>query len=62
MTEVHPCPEEAWSDGPQSLRFSDFAALMRDIEPYVRLRQRELRTQDQGDHLRALPASAATHR
>ena len=41
MTEVHPCPEEAWSDGPQSLRFSDFAALMRDIEPYVRLRRRE---------------------
>ena len=42
MTEVHPCPEQAWSDGPQSLRPEDFAALMRDIQPYVNLRANEL--------------------
>jgi 3-deoxy-7-phosphoheptulonate synthase len=43
MTEVHPCPEQAWSDGPQSLRFEEFAAMMRTLEPYVRLRHAELR-------------------
>lgn len=41
MAEVHPKPEEAWSDGPQSLRLEEFAQLMRDIEPYVNLRKSE---------------------
>jgi 3-deoxy-7-phosphoheptulonate synthase len=41
MTEVHPFPEKAWSDGPQSLRLEDFAAMMREIEPYIRLRHAE---------------------
>ncbi len=40
MTEVHPCPEQAWSDGPQSLRFEEFDQMMADIQPYVKLRQR----------------------
>jgi 3-deoxy-7-phosphoheptulonate synthase len=39
MTEVHPCPEQAWSDGPQSLRLEEFAQMMADIQPYVKLRQ-----------------------
>ena len=39
MTEVHPCPEEAWSDGPQSLRFEDFDKMMVDLQPYIKLRQ-----------------------
>ncbi|MGH9835509.1 MAG: 3-deoxy-7-phosphoheptulonate synthase [Blastocatellia bacterium] len=42
MTEVHPCPEKAWSDGPQSLRFEEFAAMMRELEPYINLRQNEM--------------------
>jgi len=42
MTEVHPRPEEAWSDGPQSLRFEEFALLMREIEPYINLRKDEI--------------------
>jgi 3-deoxy-7-phosphoheptulonate synthase len=42
MTEVHPCPEKAWSDGPQSLRFEEFAAMMRELEPYINLRQSEM--------------------
>jgi 3-deoxy-7-phosphoheptulonate synthase len=42
MAEVHPKPEEAWSDGPQSLRLEEFSQLMRDIEPYVNLRKSEL--------------------
>lgn len=39
MTEVHPCPEQAWSDGPQSLRLEDFDKMMKDIQPYIKLRQ-----------------------
>ena len=37
MIEVHPCPERALSDGPQSLTFDAFEQLMRDIEPYAGL-------------------------
>lgn len=33
MVEVHPHPEEAMSDGAQSLNFGHFADLMRDIKP-----------------------------
>jgi 3-deoxy-7-phosphoheptulonate synthase len=43
MTEVHPDPENAWSDGPQSLRFEEFAAMMDELEPYVSLRKNETR-------------------
>ena len=39
MTEVHPCPEEAWSDGPQSLRLEEFDKMMVDLQPYIKLRQ-----------------------
>ncbi len=42
MTEVHPKPEEAWSDGPQSLRFEEFTAMMRELQPYIQLRKSEL--------------------
>jgi 3-deoxy-7-phosphoheptulonate synthase len=42
MAEVHPRPEEAWSDGPQSLRLEEFALMMREIEPYIGLRQGEI--------------------
>ena len=37
MLEVHPNPERALSDGPQSLRFSQFDQLMKDLKPYVDL-------------------------
>ncbi len=41
MAEVHPNPEKAWSDGPQSLRPEEFAKLMSEIEPYITLRLSE---------------------
>lgn len=41
MTEVHPCPEQAWSDGPQSLRFEEFATLMKELQPYIQVRASE---------------------
>jgi 3-deoxy-7-phosphoheptulonate synthase len=41
MAEVHPCPEEAWSDGPQSLRFEEFASMMRELQPYIDLRKED---------------------
>ena len=31
MVEVHPCPERAWSDGPQSLDLPGFAEMMSDL-------------------------------
>jgi 3-deoxy-7-phosphoheptulonate synthase len=31
MIEVHPCPERALSDGPQSLDLPGFAQLMKDL-------------------------------
>ncbi len=33
MVEVHPCPAEALSDGPQALTFEGWAALMADLGP-----------------------------
>lgn len=33
IVEVHPCPEEALSDGPQSLTFAEFARLMDELRP-----------------------------
>jgi 3-deoxy-7-phosphoheptulonate synthase len=36
MVEVHPCPERALSDGPQSLDFAGFAAMMRDLSSPTR--------------------------
>ncbi len=37
MVEVHPCPPRAMSDGPQSLTFEQFDAMMRGLQPYIRL-------------------------
>jgi len=48
IVEVHPCPEKAVSDGAQSLTFPDFAGMMRDLAPYIRLWK----------EARALPAAA----
>ena len=36
IVEVHPRPDEAWSDGAQSLTFDNFAALMAELEAPVR--------------------------
>jgi len=32
IIEVHPCPERALSDGPQSLDLPGFALLMRELQ------------------------------
>jgi 3-deoxy-7-phosphoheptulonate synthase len=37
ILEVHPCPEKAVSDGAQSLTVEGFRALMRELQPYIRL-------------------------
>ena len=37
MVEVHPDPQNAWSDGEQSLTFSEFDSLMKDLAPYIKL-------------------------
>jgi 3-deoxy-7-phosphoheptulonate synthase len=38
IVEVHPWPDEAMSDGAQSLTFSGFHEMMDDLEPYLALR------------------------
>ena len=35
LIEVHPCPERALSDGPQSLDLAGFQQLMEDIQPLI---------------------------
>jgi 3-deoxy-7-phosphoheptulonate synthase len=41
IIEVHPCPENAYSDGPQSLTFEGFAAMMAGLQPYIELWHKE---------------------
>jgi 3-deoxy-7-phosphoheptulonate synthase len=38
IVEVHPSPDEAMSDGAQSLTFSGFRDMMNDLQPYLALR------------------------
>lgn len=42
MIEVHPCPECALSDGPQSLTFEQFEAFSKELKPYISLAGRTL--------------------
>jgi len=42
MIEVHPNPEEAFSDGPQSLLLEEFEALMQDVRRFLPLEGRTL--------------------
>ena len=42
LIEVHPVPEEAWSDGAQSLTFSDFDELMTSVKKYLPLEDKHL--------------------
>ena len=38
IVEVHPHPEQAWSDGEQSLTFGEFGTMMADLAPWCELR------------------------
>ena len=40
MVEVHPDPERALSDGPQSLRPDDLSALVKDVNKILNTKQR----------------------
>ena len=42
MIEVHPCPEKALSDGPQSLRFNEFETLMTKVKKYLEFENKRL--------------------
>jgi 3-deoxy-7-phosphoheptulonate synthase len=39
IVEVHPTPNQAWSDGDQSLDFCEFDAMMAALQPWIGLRQ-----------------------
>src|ERR1700722_6019310 len=45
LVEMHPQPEKAMSDGAQSLDPKQFAAMMRDLQPYIELWKRSRTTQ-----------------
>jgi 3-deoxy-7-phosphoheptulonate synthase len=38
LVEVHSDPDNAWSDGEQSLDFEGFAAMMAELKPWIELR------------------------
>lgn len=38
IVEVHPNPDKAWSDGEQSLNFSEFDDMMDSLDPYLAMR------------------------
>jgi 3-deoxy-7-phosphoheptulonate synthase len=42
LIEVHPNPEEAWSDGAQSLTFPEFEAMMAGVKRYLPLEEKHL--------------------
>lgn len=42
IVEVHPCPEKAASDGPQSLRPNDFEAMMVKLRQFAEVAGREM--------------------
>jgi 3-deoxy-7-phosphoheptulonate synthase len=48
LIEVHPTPEEAWSDGEQSLDFAEFEAMMTALSPWMELRSLELERRETG--------------
>jgi 3-deoxy-7-phosphoheptulonate synthase len=59
MLEVHPCPERAMSDGPQSLEPAQFAQLVRDLyRPVRRLAARSARLVPQSGESMASGVSA----
>jgi len=37
IVEVHPSPDQAWSDGDQSLEFDQFDAMMAELQPWIAL-------------------------
>jgi 3-deoxy-7-phosphoheptulonate synthase len=43
LVEVHPDPDNAWSDGEQSLDFEGFAAMMARLQPWISLRGPQVR-------------------
>lgn len=47
LVEVHPCPEQALSDGNQSLNFMEFRDMMAQLEPYLEIREAVLELRPQ---------------
>jgi len=45
IVEAHPCPEKAISDGAQSLELQQFAAMMRELAPWISLWRQTRMTQ-----------------
>jgi 3-deoxy-7-phosphoheptulonate synthase len=50
IVEVHPDPDQAWSDGEQSLDFAAFDAMMNALEPWMEWRAAELNVEKLEQH------------
>ena len=42
MIEMHPNPDQAWSDGAQSLTLEQFEQLIEDLKPHIQLANKTL--------------------
>ena len=62
IVEVHPDPDNAWSDGQQSLDFAAFDAMMNALEPWIEWRQTELGVAEECNRAAATNNAPATHR
>jgi 3-deoxy-7-phosphoheptulonate synthase len=47
LVEVHPAPDQAMSDGEQSLTFCNFRDMMDDLQPYLAIRDAARQTAPQ---------------
>jgi 3-deoxy-7-phosphoheptulonate synthase len=53
IVEVHPNPDNAWSDGEQSLDFAGFDTMMRDLTPWLALREQFHVCASEGEQMEA---------
>ncbi len=47
LVETHPQPDQAWSDGPQALTFGEFRKMIKDLQPYLAIREESKRARPQ---------------
>ncbi len=58
IVEVHPEPEQAWSDGEQSLTLEQFEAMMMGLKPWIALAGRGAWSRDEREQFRSLSVAS----
>ncbi len=54
IVEVHPAPEQAWSDGEQSLGFDGFESMVADLRPWIELNRSLRSKQSKAEQVEAM--------